>query len=234
MNRKYIAFDIETAKQVPGDSFNWKPHRPLGITCIASQTSGDKAPRIWLSETRPGTPAAKMTRQDIAKFVDHLSSAMAEGTIPLSWNGLAFDLDIIAEESHLVDQCKTLARNHVDMMFQVVCEKGFPVSLKNAASGLGVQGKLEGIEGIDAPVLWAEGQFDRVTQYVAQDVRSTLAIATESECRGSFAWRTRKGTVSKMPLRRGWLTVDAAARLPLPDTSWMPNPPSREDYLSWL
>jgi hypothetical protein len=31
MPRKYLAFDIETAKDVPEADFNWKPHRPLGI-----------------------------------------------------------------------------------------------------------------------------------------------------------------------------------------------------------
>ena len=38
MGRNYLAFDIETAKDVPGPDFNWKRHRPLGITCIASGT----------------------------------------------------------------------------------------------------------------------------------------------------------------------------------------------------
>jgi hypothetical protein len=32
MARQYLAFDIETAKDVPGDDFNWRPHRPLGIS----------------------------------------------------------------------------------------------------------------------------------------------------------------------------------------------------------
>lgn len=229
-----IAFDIETAKEVPGVDFNWKPYRPLGITCIASQSTGEEAPRIWFSQTASGTPAPQMTKQDVASFVRYLSHAMTDGFIPISWNGLAFDLDIIAEESTLVDECKTLARNHIDMMFHVVCEKGFPVALKNAASGLGVEGKLKGVEGMKAPGLWASGQYDVVTDYVAQDVRVTLSIALESERRRSFAWTTRKGTISRMRLSRGWLTVDAAARLPLPDTSWMSDPPSRRDFMAWL
>jgi hypothetical protein len=234
MSREFIAFDIETAKEIPGDDFNWKPHRPLGITCIASQSTRDDAPEIWYSKDASGSPAPRMTQPDVAKFVRHLSSEMTDGFVPLSWNGLAFDIDILAEESTLVDECRTLARNHVDMMFHVVCEKGFPVALKNAASGLGVQGKLDGVEGIDAPALWAGGQHDVVLDYVAQDVRATLSIALESERRRSFAWTTRKGTISKMPLSRGWLTVDEAARLPLPDTSWMSSPPSRRDFMSWL
>ena len=234
MGRKFIAFDIETAKEVPGDDFNWKPHRPLGITCIASQLTGDKTPRVWHSLTDSGTPAPKMTPDDVAAFVQYLVDAMADGMVPLSWNGLGFDLDVMAEESKLVDQCKSLARNHVDMMFHVVCEKGFPVALQSAALGLGVQGKHKAVQGMDAPGLWASGQYDAVTEYVAQDVRATLAVALESERRRSFAWKTRNGKISKMSLPGGWLTVDAASRLPLPDTSWMSNPPSRRDFLSWL
>ena len=78
------------------------------------------------------------------------------------------------------------------------------------------------------------GTFDTVIDDVSQDVRTTLAVALESEKRGSFAWTTRKGTVSSMPLKRGWLTVEAALRLPLPDTSWMSDPPSRHDFTAWL
>jgi hypothetical protein len=120
------------------------------------------------------------------------------------------------------------------MMFHVLCVKGFPVALKNAAAGLGLQGKLQGVEGIEAPRLWASGQYDVVTNYVAQDVRVTLSVALEAERRRSFAWTTHKGTVSTMPLAKGWLTVDAASRLPLPDMSWMSNPPKRSDFMSWL
>ncbi|MEI8017590.1 MAG: ribonuclease H-like domain-containing protein [Schlesneria sp.] len=234
MSRKYIAFDIETAKEIPGVDFNWKPHRPLGITCIASLETGEVEPRIWMSHTDSGTPAPQMTKTDVAKFIRHLCSANAQEFVPLSWNGLGFDFDVLAEESGLIDECRTLARNHVDMMFHVVCEKGFPVSLNSAATGLGVQGKLDGVEGMTAPGLWASGKHDLVMKYVAQDVSTTLAVALKSESQKSFAWITRKGTISKMPLSKGWLNVDTANRLPLPDTSWMSKSLSRGDYLSWM
>lgn len=234
MANKFLAFDIETAKDVPGPDFNWKPHRPLGITCIASQSTDDKEPRVWLSRNEDGTPAAQMARADVGEFVKFLSASTDAGWVPLSWNGLSFDFDILAEESGLIDECKTLARNHIDMMFHVVCEKGFPVSLKNAAAGLKVAGKLAGVEGIEAPSLWAKGQFELVIDYVAQDVRTTLAVALKSESERSFAWLTRKGTISTMPLPIGWLSVDAAARLPSPDTSWMPKPISRNEFMWWL
>ena len=234
MRRKYLAFDIETAKPVPGAEFNWKPHRPLGISCIASQSLDCDQPRVWLTTGSDDKPASQMSRGDVAAFVQHLIDAVGNGFTLLSWNGLAFDFDVLAEESKLITECSQLARGHHDMMFHVVCQKGFPVSLKNAAAGLGIKGKLAGVEGVNAPVLWAQGQFDLVKEYVSQDVRTTLAVAQESEKRSLFAWKTRKGTDSSMPLPRGWLSVDAALRLPLPDTSWMPDPPSRGQFMEWL
>ncbi len=35
MSRNFLAFDIETAKDVPGDFADWRKHRPLGICCAA-------------------------------------------------------------------------------------------------------------------------------------------------------------------------------------------------------
>ena len=234
MSQKYIAFDIETAKEVPGDDFNWRPHRPLGITCIASLSDDDGEPRLWHGTDADGTPASQMSQQDAAAFVRYLAEMSSDGSIPLTWNGLAFDYDILAEESGMTDECQRQAKSHVDMMFHVVCEKGFPVSLANAASGMGVAGKLSGVSGLEAPALWAAGEYDKVLAYVAQDVRVTRSIASQSERSRDFRWTTRRGSLGHMPLPRGWLSVSEALRLPLPDTSWMSDPPQRNNFLAWL
>lgn len=229
----FLAFDIETAKEVPGDDFDWKSHRPLGITCLASLATGDTEPRVWFSRSADGSPAPQMSQQDIADFLSYLAQAQTDGLVPLTWNGLGFDLDILAEESGLIQECADLARAHVDMMFHVVCAKGFPVALANAAAGMGVPGKTAGMTGLEAPGLWKQGEFDRVLEYVAQDVRATLAVATESERRKALSWKTRKGTLSRLPLPQGWLTVEEAWKLPLPDTSWMSSPLSRDSFTDW-
>lgn len=234
MARHYLAFDIETAKDVPGEDFNWRPHRPLGITCIASQSTTCPEPRVWLTRGADGQPAPKMSRDDVVAFVRYLVNAVSEGICPISWNGMGFDFDILSEESGLVDECKSLARSHVDMMFHVVCVKGFPVSLSSAALGLRVPGKKDGVSGISAPTLWAQGQHDLVMEYVSQDVRTTLAVAAAAEKKKSFVWITRKGTPSTMPLPNGWLAVCDALKLELPDVSWMPNPPKRKGFTAWM
>jgi len=85
-----------------------------------------------------------------------------------------------------------------------------------------------------APQLWAQGQFQEVIDYVAQDVRIALQVAQLCEERGSFAWTTRRGTSGFMPLGKGWLTVREAMEIPEPDTSWMSNPLSRNNFTDWL
>ena len=108
------------------------------------------------------------------------------------------------------------------------------MGLDKAAQGMGLPGKPVGMSGAEAPRLWAQGQFDKVLDYVAQDVRIAMQIALAAEERRKFEWITRKGTRSSMPLPNGWLTVQDALRLPAPDTSWMSKPLSRVEFTAWL
>jgi len=234
MSRKYLAFDIETAKEVPGEEFDWKPHRPLGICCAAALPQDAKAPIMWHGKGPDGTPSGRMSQAETGQVVQDLTRLVGQGYTLLTWNGLSFDLDILAEESGCIEDCKALALAQVDMMFQVVCEKGFPVGLESAAKGLGLPGKPAGMSGEKAPILWARGQFQEVIDYVCQDVRVALQVAVTCERSKRFQWRTRKGTVSSMALVKGWLTVGDALKLPLPDTSWMSNPMPRSQFTEWL
>ncbi len=234
MPRTYLAFDIETAREVPGEGFDWKPHRPLGICCAAALRQDSDEPIIWHGRDAGGNTAARMSQAETAHMVSELVRFASQGCTLLTWNGLAFDLDILAEESGRAAECKALATAQVDMMFHVVCAKGFPVGLDRAARGLGLPGKPAGMTGRQAPILWAQGQFREVIDYVTQDVRTALQVALASERAGQFRWLTAKGTVSSMPLGRGWLTVADALKLPLPDTSWMRDPLPRSRFTDWL
>lgn len=234
MAPRYLAFDIETAKDVPGDDFNWRPHRPLGISCAATLASDSGQLVLWYGKTRDGLPAKRMSPEDAQGLVQHLSKMAEDGYRILTWNGLGFDFDILAEESAAAASCKESALGHVDMMFHVVCSLGYPVALDKAAQGMGLPGKPTGMTGFKAPKLWAEGRCKEVLDYVAQDVRTAVKIAQAGEQRRRFEWITRKGTKSTLPLTNGWLTVREALRLPEPDTSWMSNPLSRRDFTAWL
>jgi hypothetical protein len=121
MPRNYIAFDLEIARQVPGPDFNWKPHRPLGISCAATLRTGDAAPRLWFDQSADATPAPAMRRESVQTLVDYLGESLASGFVPVTWNGLAFDYDILAEESGNLAACREQALAHVDMMFHILC-----------------------------------------------------------------------------------------------------------------
>jgi RNase_H superfamily len=234
MARRYLAFDIETAKDVPGDDFNWRPHRPLGIACAATLASDTSDIRLWHGKKPDGTPAERMTREDAQGLVQFLSKMIEDGFTVLTWNGLGFDFDILAEESATAASCHACALGHVDMMFHIVCSLGYPVGLDNGARGMGLPGKPAGMTGFMAPKLWAEGRYQEVLDYVSQDVRTAMQISLAAEQQRRFEWITRKGTKSRMPLANGWLTVCEALGLPEPDTSWMSNPLKRRDFIGWF
>jgi hypothetical protein len=90
------------------------------------------------------------------------------------------------------------------------------------------------MSGLLAPQMWAQGRRQEVLDYVAQDTRTTLDLATVCEKQGCFRWITRRGAMKRMPLRTGWLEVKSAAKLPEPDTSWMSNPMPRRKFTAWL
>jgi len=234
MSRKFLAFDIETAKQVPGDFAAWRDNRPLGICCAATVTSDSGKRAVWHGLNDDRSPSARMNKTEVAELVDYLETMSEQGYEIVTWNGLQFDFDILAEESEKVDSCRELARKHVDMMFQVVCQLGYMLSLQAAAEGMRIGGKLDGMNGQMVPAMWANGEHQRVLEYVEQDALATLELANAVEENGRLDWISRRGRPCDMPLRNGWLSVANALRLPLPDTSWMTNPVTRGSFVEWL
>lgn len=230
MTRKFLAFDIETATDVPGDDFDWRLFRPLGISCAATLSTDDEAPRLWYGGQGASAATSKMQRDEAVTLVDYLLAMADSGFTIVTWNGLAFDFDVLAEESGRLAECRQLALEQVDMMFHIFCVKGFPVGLDSAARGTGVAGKPAGMSGIKAPQLWLRGRHQEVLNYVAQDVRTTLNLAHRCDRQRSLRWITRKGSPSVCALPRGWLKVKDALRLPEPDISWMDKPMSRNQF----
>ncbi len=235
MKRKFLAFDVETAAVLTDVQFqDWKRHRPLGLTCIAAWASDAAAPTLWDARQAGGGAAGRMGTAQVVEFVKYLEQMAGQGYTLLTWNGLGFDWDVLAEESACLDICRALALDHVDMMFHVFCERGHPVALDKAAQGHGIAGKPPGMSGVKAPQMWADGRYQEVLDYVVQDVRITLEVAAKCEEKSTFRWLTSKGSVSSMPLPKGWLTVKAARQLAIPDTSWMSSPIPRSRFTEWI
>ncbi len=227
--RTYLGFDIETARLPEGD---WRSCRPLGISCAATLLGDSREPVLWHGGDR-ACPADRMSREEAAALVRYLEERTKQGYTLVTWNGVGFDLDVLAEESGMWKECKQLALAHVDMMFHVLCKLGYGVSLNAAARGMGLEEKPEGMNGKLAPALWAEGKREEVLRYVGQDVRTTLDLARACEGCGELRWVARSGRFRTMPLPEGWLAVKEALLLPLPDTSWMAEPWPREKFTGW-
>lgn len=233
MKRKYIAFDIETAKILPEEVGDLLAHRPLGVCCTATLAADQSKPQLFYSKRTDGSPVAQMSKADLSQFVDFLLDRTEDGYTIVTLNGLGFDFDVLAEESGRQDDCKQLALSHVDMLFHIFCVKGFGVGLNAAAKAIGLS-KPADVHGSIAPQLWKDGNYDRVLEYVAEDCRITLEVAVISEEKGTSRWITKGGSRAGLDIPAGWLPVRDAMKLPLPDTSWMAAPWPRSKFTAWL
>ncbi len=233
MQKKYLGFDIETAKILPDDFGDLHDHRPLGISCAAVWCEDKGQAEVFYTKETSGNAAEKMSINDLSQLVDFLIEKTKQGYTIVTHNGLGFDFDLLGEESGRLDDCRDLALNHIDMMFHFFCGKGFAIGLNAAAKSIGIS-KPEDIDGSVAPKLWKEGHHKQVLDYVSQDCRLTLDVALTSEKNKKITWITRKGSTSYFSIPAGWLPVIEAMELPLPDTSWMDNAWERSKFTGWL
>ena len=103
--RNYAAFDLETAGEIPEGS-DWKECRPLGITCAALYAPEIGEPITWYGSDPDGEIADTMNREDLALMVRQLESLQSrQGYTIVTWNGLGFDFEVLAEESGLNTEC---------------------------------------------------------------------------------------------------------------------------------
>lgn len=225
---KYVGFDIEVAADIP-EGADWKQCRPLGITC-ASLVSDNFTEAFWGGKS-DGKYNPQMSLGEVQTLVMIMKQLEAEYKI-VTWNGLAFDFDILAEESQMRQECIDMASSHIDIMFQFFCLKGFPVGISAVAEGCGMPGKVEGMHGDIAPLMWRNMEYERVIEYNIQDSRMALDIANYVDLKKYLIWVTKKGQ-SKFCRLDQLLPVKDCASIELPDQSWMTKPMSREDYWGW-
>lgn len=215
----------------PIDNTDWKRFHPLGITCAAASSDGGLW--NWWAQKPDGRFADKISRGMCQTLVANLQLLTRDaGYTILTWNGLGFDFDILAEESGMFEECKDLALGHIDMMFHFLCSKGYALGLDAASKGMGLPGKPEGMTGAIAPQLWANGEYHRVLDYVSWDSKNTLGVAEAVDAAGRLNWTARSGRPNSWPCKK-WLTVKEAMALPVPDTSWMKDPWKRSKFYGW-
>jgi len=87
----------------------------------------------------------------------YLLACQKSGYPILTWNGMGFDFDVLAEEVQdpgWALEISKMSMHHIDMGFLQLCQMGYMIGLDTAAHGLGLHGKTEGMHGDLAPYLW--------------------------------------------------------------------------------
>lgn len=245
----------------------WMHYLPLGVSCAATAIGGvgeqGEHVRTWYHEGHPlASPQAnQMDAEDVGYMLGYLRAAMESEYTLVTWNGLGFDFCLLALEYPMQAKAiKDLAIDHVDIAFQMLCERGYMIGLDKAAVGLGLAGKTEGMHGDLAPLLWngvpstialSEGQYKaiaghdlgtaqerrRVIEYVEQDARTTAQVYRRLAERSPCSWISASGRDQLWtPLQREGrlLTVRDCLDLPEPKgwRGFVPRP--RSDYAGWL
>ena len=236
---RFVAFDLETSKPIR-DFNDWERQRPLGISCAATLDSGGSLV-LWHGPEQPdGRLGDRMSPAECRRLASYLLQMHASRYIVVTWNGLAFDLDILAEECNSMTLRRLLAEmalEHTDIFFALLCETGFLVKLDAVAREMGLSGKLDGVCGEDAPLMWAEDRKaqDTVLNYVGQDAYLTAELYRCVLDQQVLRWSTRSGRPKHCRWENGYVpNVSASLQLPEPDMSWMVDPPSRAGFCAWI
>jgi hypothetical protein len=248
-----FSWDIETAKLLPKDT-DLQAEMPLGITCAAGIRTDSPLNVVhhWWAGKRDGTPEkprynAQMSTLECKEMLLGIADQHLDGYPAMTWSGTGFEFLELAWQTNWWQECKVLALLHYDLFFHLFCKVGYFVSLDRACRGMGLPGKqASGMTGAEAPELWPKDP-ERVLEYVAQDVLQPMELVHRVEERGYAVWATRRtpdGLVNKSANRHAktfqstdideWLPVYKVLETPLPDTSWMVNPISRESVLGWV
>jgi hypothetical protein len=235
--KKLAAFDLEIAKPIPQNAGSWDPFFPFGITCAAVALEGEDDPIIW-----QGVP--QMTPDEVGTMLETLQQLVPDGYTLITGNGCKFDFRVVGEESGRWEEAAALAAEHIDLMLMFTFKQGHYLGLDKALRGAGIQGKrktvtlnsgesFNNMDGAQAPHLWLKGEYNAVLSYLRDDVLQPIKLARSIEQSRSVRWASSTGATKSAPFDRLY-TVREAFNLPQPDTSWMRNPPQRQDFIAWM
>jgi hypothetical protein len=222
---KILAFDLETAKPA-GDDYP-------GITCGAAVG----VPRIEAVFTGDVGDDGRYGLADPDEIVEWLYRVWKDGYMVWTWNGVGADFRWLHQgcSDSVKPLVAELALEHFDPMFHMLCSKGYVKGLDDIAKGLGLAGKTEGMDGLQAVEMWGQGRGaqEKVLEYVREDALLTMNVAGRHMMYNEFAWTARSGKPYT------WQTVVMSVRecltYNLPDTGWMSRRPwTRRKFAGWL
>lgn len=241
------AFDLEIFNDIePGNEYV-----DQGIACAAvalEAPGGTRAIERFYNDTgavnQPTIKGERMTKNQVSRMLARLRQ-IAQTHDLVTWNGLGFDLKVVAIESGEWFAAGKLALNHIDPMFNILCVLGYPAGLDQVCQGMGTANKVHAVElndgtsktdmsGIAAPAMWRAGEIAAVLNYQVGDVVALLELAKEIRRTRSLKWNSKKGKPQGIPYAFAMATVAEAMEIPLPDTSWMTTPLPRSKFTGWL
>lgn len=195
-----LIYDVEAARPLPGNE-DWSRKTECGISVIASWSSQEPSPRVWLPEE------GDHILDDFA-----LHAVEHEGFV--TWNGLRYDDDMITSLfpwwPEVVSRGVKIDLPVIAGLFSICCKKGLdlrtlveslksgvpahypelvgykPTAQMNVVKGWGLKptylstfSKAEPdsqITGEMAPILWSQGLKGRVITYCMEDVGKLFAL----------------------------------------------------------
>jgi len=89
------------------------------------------------------------------------------------------------------------------------------------------------MSGALAPKLWAEGEYEAVLSYLEVDVVPLANLAAILDITKALRWTSQSGRPQVCHMSK-LHTVDECFSIPKPNTSWMTDPPKREDFIDWM
>jgi len=230
---KLLSFDIELYDDLEGDNPDFSKIRPS----IAAYCLDDLAVKYF--DSAPGPMSKEVAQKLVLEMMDNYK----KGIIPLTHNGLSFDFKVLAYVSDMFEECAFLALNHFDSMFLITCTKGYFLGLDTLLKGMGVESKLHTVtlndgsivnnfSGKQAPKFWRDGEINTVRYYLGGDVIQPMKMAWEIEKQNKMFWFSKTG--KPQTLYTKLIPVKECFKISKPDVSWMSNPPSRTDFITWM
>lgn len=227
-----IAFDLEIAV-IPESGASISPSDRLGISVAAGITDVGHVV-IWNGQDENG-PTPTMTAPEVRLMLSDLSAYDKVVT----WNGAQFDFWVLGVEAGDMESARNLARGdkHIDLMMLFCATRRHRLALKQAAAACGSHKGGGGIEsGIDAPALWAQGEFTRAIEYVTQDAQATMDVYQYMLSHRGFEWVSKKGRLMRYTTRflpDCWSVKSLLeADWPPPD-GWITDPVVKDGFTRW-
>jgi len=256
---KFVAFDIETLNPAPESKDG---NYDLGITCIgACIVDGDKCKtRVWHGKEEFGCYSKKMKQYDVYEFVQKIKLWMNKEYDIVSWNGVGFDLRVINTYCDVSQIAPLTIDPFFQMLCEKGYGVGLNTAALGMGVPGKTEG-MDGLKAVQMWTLSRDAQ-EKVLEYVTQDALTTANVYKSIVESGRLTWVSRSGRTNwwrpvlinengdsssfvesrtdfiRLSCEDGekslrMLTMAESLNIPKPDTSWMSNPWTREEFYGW-